>query len=44
MLSKKQAEKNASGIHIDMIKSMKEEGTIYFDESPIYENGKFVWE
>ncbi|MHB1908624.1 MAG: aminopeptidase [Nitrososphaerales archaeon] len=36
--------KNASGIHIDMIKSMKEEGTIYFDESPIYENGKFVWE
>ncbi len=36
--------KNASGIHIDMIKSMKDEGAIYFDESPIYKDGKFDWE
>lgn len=36
--------KNVSGIHIDMIKRMKEEGAIYFDESPIYKDGKFVWE
>ena len=35
---------NKSAIHIDMIKSMKEGGTIYFDDSPIYENGKFFWE
>ncbi len=35
---------NASGIHIDMIKSMKEEGAIYFDDTPIYKDGKFVWE
>ncbi len=36
--------KNVSGIHIDMIKSMKDGGVIYFDESPIYKDGKFVWE
>jgi aminopeptidase len=36
--------KNKSGIHIDMIKSMKEEGAIYFDDSPIYKDGKFAWE
>ncbi|MCL4519350.1 MAG: aminopeptidase [Thaumarchaeota archaeon] len=35
---------NKSAIHIDMIKRMKEEGTIYFDDSPIYSNGKFAWE
>lgn len=35
---------NISAIHIDMIKSMKEGGAIYFDDSPIYEGGKFVWE
>lgn len=35
---------NKSAIHIDMIKSMKEGGAIYFDNSPIYENGKFFWE
>ncbi len=35
---------NLSAIHIDMIKSMKEDGAIYFDDLPIYEKGKFVWE
>jgi aminopeptidase len=35
---------NRSAIHIDMIKSMKEGGTMYFDDDPIYERGKFVWE
>ncbi len=35
---------NLSAIHIDMIKSMKEDGGIYFDDRPIYEKGKFVWE
>lgn len=35
---------NKSAIHIDMIKSMKEGGTIYFDDETIYEEGKFVWE
>jgi aminopeptidase len=35
--------KNTSGIHIDMIKDMKE-GVIYFDDKPIYKEGKFVWE
>jgi len=35
---------NKSAIHIDMIKSMKEGGTMYFDDDPIYEKGKFVWE
>ena len=35
---------NKSAIHIDMIKSMKDGGAMYFDESPIYEKGKFVWE
>lgn len=35
---------NKSAIHIDMIKSMKEGGAIYFDDVPVYEKGKFVWE
>ncbi|MGI0081292.1 MAG: aminopeptidase, partial [Nitrososphaerales archaeon] len=35
---------NSSGIHIDMIKSMKERGTVYFDDSPIYKDGRFSWE
>jgi aminopeptidase len=35
---------NKSAIHIDMIKSMKEDGIIYFDGEPIYKDGKFVWE
>ena len=35
---------NESAIHIDMIKSMKEGGTIYLDGSPVYEGGRFVWE
>lgn len=36
--------KNVSGLHIDMIKGMKDGGTIYFDDEPIYTNGMFVWE
>jgi len=36
--------KNKSGIHIDMVKNMKDEGTIYFDEDVVYRNGKFAWE
>jgi aminopeptidase len=36
--------RNKSAIHIDMIKSMKEEGAIYFDEYPIYKEGRFDWE
>jgi aminopeptidase len=35
---------NKSAIHIDMIKSMKDGGAMYFDGIPIYEKGKFVWE
>jgi aminopeptidase len=35
---------NKSAIHIDMIKSMKDGGTMYFDGVPVYEKGKFVWE
>ena len=35
---------NKSAIHIDMIKGMKEGGTIYLDGASIYEKGKFVWE
>ena len=35
---------NKSAIHIDMIKNMKDGGTMYFDGVPVYENGKFVWE
>ncbi|MDG6999300.1 MAG: aminopeptidase [Nitrososphaerota archaeon] len=35
---------NKSAIHIDMIKNIKEDGAIYFDDSPIYKSGKFVWE
>jgi aminopeptidase len=35
---------NKSAIHIDMLKSMKEGGTIYFDDDAVYQNGKFVWE
>jgi aminopeptidase len=36
--------RNKSDIHIDMIKGMKEGGAIYFDDEPVYINGKFVWE
>ncbi len=36
--------KNKSNIHIDMIKSMKAHGTILFDDAPVYENGRFLWE
>ncbi len=35
---------NKSAIHIDMIKNMKEGGTVYFDDAPIYSSGKFAWE
>jgi len=35
---------NKSAIHIDMIKSMRVGGAIYFDGAPVYENGKFTWE
>ena len=35
---------NKSAIHIDMIKSMKEEGAIYFDDIPVYKDAKFAWE
>lgn len=35
---------NASAIHIDMIKDMKDGGTIYFDQKPVYAEGRFVWE
>jgi len=35
---------NKSGIHIDMIKNMKEDGNIYFDGELIYDKGRFVWE
>ena len=35
---------NRSGIHIDMIKSMKEGGAIYFDDEAVYTEGKFAWE
>ncbi len=36
--------KNKSAIHVDMIKGMKEGGAIYFDDEPVYINGKFAWE
>jgi aminopeptidase len=35
---------NKSAIHIDMIKSMKDGGTICFDDVPVYEKGRFAWE
>lgn len=35
---------NKSAIHIDMIKGIKDGGTMYFDGVPIYENGRFNWE
>lgn len=35
---------NESGIHIDMVKSMKKGGAIYFDGEATYENGRFAWE
>lgn len=35
---------NSSNIHVDMVKSMKNGGVIYFDEQAVYEHGKFVWE
>lgn len=34
--------KNVSGLHWDMIKSMKNGGCIYADDVLIYENGKFI--
>jgi aminopeptidase len=36
--------KNVSAIHVDMIKDMKEGGSIYFDDAPIYAGSKFSWE
>ena len=36
--------RNKSGIHIDMVKQMKDGGAIYFDGRPIYADGKFAWE
>jgi aminopeptidase len=33
---------NESGIHIDMIKSMKEAGETYFDEAPIYKDASLL--
>lgn len=36
--------KNASAIHVDMIKGMKEGGVTYFDDDPVYADGKFAWE
>jgi aminopeptidase len=35
---------NKSGIHIDMVKGMKDGGAIYFDDEPVYIGGKFAWE
>ena len=35
---------NVIAIHFDMVKSMKESGTIYFDDTPVCEDGKFAWE
>lgn len=35
---------NQSAVHIDMIKTMKEGGTVLFDGTPVYANGKFSWE
>jgi aminopeptidase len=35
---------NKSGIHIDMVKGMKEGGTIYLDDVAVYSDGKFAWE
>ncbi len=35
---------NKSAIHIDMLKSMKDGGAIYFDSERIYEHSRFAWE
>jgi aminopeptidase len=35
---------NKSAIHIDMLKSMKISGAIYFDGEPVYKEGRFIWE
>lgn len=35
---------NKSAIHVDMIKSMKEEGKILADDEVIYEKGRYFWE
>jgi len=35
---------NQSAVHVDMIKNMKEGGTILFDDVAVYTNGKFSWE
>jgi len=35
---------NQSAVHVDMIKSMKEEGTILAGEDVVYEKGRYFWE
>lgn len=35
---------NESAVHVDMIKSMKEEGKILADDEVIYEKGRYFWE
>jgi len=35
---------NQSAVHVDMIKSMKEEGTILAGEEVVYEKGRYFWE
>ena len=35
---------NKSAIHVDMVKSMKEEGVILADDKVIYERGRYFWE
>ncbi len=35
---------NKSAVHVDMIKTMKQEGLILAGDLPIYEKGKFFWE
>jgi aminopeptidase len=36
---------NKSAAHVDILKSLKENGgAIFFDDEPVYQNGKFAWE
>jgi len=35
---------NESAVHVDIIKSMKDEGKILAGDFVIYEKGKFFWE
>jgi hypothetical protein len=35
---------NKSGIHVDILKSLKDGGAVYFDGKTIYKEGKFSWE